>query len=1227
METTLSPDAARPAGPTPPAAPVPRRRLWRVLRWIVAGFGLLVCLCASFFAWLLMTQSGFTAGADFLCRNLPGCLRIVPQGRLIGPFALEVAWRGEVAGAFHLETDWYPSALWEGRLDIAYLRFREGTEQEPGFFLDLRGHDADSEAPRLPESLRLPFAIRIQTLEAPRMRFQTGDGENDALRLRDFKASLESDGETHRLHSLAFAGHGLRVRGVGTLGGQTPLPLAARLEVQGEAATQPVRLVLETQGPLARLPLTGKLEGGGSRGTVHLVLAPFAAEPVTDIALHLENLDPSQWLSSLPRARLEIDATFQKTAEDGQDKVSRLFIPSSPKGERGKLFISLPETQAPMHLPRKDTAKAIGISGSFRIVNHAPARLDQNGVPVRELDGRLRWQDGRLWLDALAARFASRGNRGGGGQFAGTVAFSPANGDASPTGAAAEQLTVQGRVRGLDPAAFLDSLPEGDLNGTFRLGLAEIARMDSGLALVLSLAESRLARQDFKAEGHLRLAGARLSDVDLALHTGENQLRLKGNLGRADDALQVEIAAARLERLTALAALLPTARDTEKATEGEKIAGDLHASLRLRGALRAPGISGTAQSRRLALPGDVRIQDLALSADLGTHPDAPFAATLEIARLEFSGQRLDQNRLFLEGQRKAHTLALETRTRLPELGMARLALHADGALRDADWQGELRALTLALPGSAPLLELAEPMRLTLGADRLQLENARLAGVLPGKTQGGAWQAEILHLRLREEEIAGVIEARMAEISGLSGFLGEDVQIGGRMTAALTLAGTPQAPRLAGRMTGEALHLRLLATGMRLESGRIVLSFADEQLTLEQFTFAAPHAALPQRLDAAQRAALESLRQTPGRLEGSGTLKRRERTAQGPEIIDGQLDFRLERLGVLQGVDQWIALSGPGRLRLHEGNALLEARFTVDGGYWRLVDLGAPRLSDDVHIRPADGAPLPGKTSSGFTTHLKLGVDLGDAFYFSGAGVESRLRGSLDLTGENRDSLRAVGSIRTEEGRFDAYGQELAIEQGILTFNGLLHNPGLNIRAMRRAQAVEAGVSILGTAQKPVIRLVSDPEVPDAEKLSWLLFGKGQEEGAGGIDNSALLAAANAILGGQEGGPGSLLADLQRALGVRVNVRSGSVGGPSGPGATSRVASASGFGGGAQGASGQVLQVGAKIADKLTLSYEQSLTGMESVIRLTYALSRRLSLVGQAGTENALDVFYNFTFGR
>jgi hypothetical protein len=203
-----------------------------------------------------------------------------------------------------------------------------------------------------------------------------------------------------------------------------------------------------------------------------------------------------------------------------------------------------------------------------------------------------------------------------------------------------------------------------------------------------------------------------------------------------------------------------------------------------------------------------------------------------------------------------------------------------------------------------------------------------------------------------------------------------------------------------------------------------------------------------------------------------------------------------------------------------------------------------------------------------------------------------------------------------------YGQQLDIERGNLHFRGLLDNPALDVRAMRRGPAVEAGVEIGGNAKKPVVRLVSEPEVPDAEKLSWLVLGHGSEQMGSG-DATVLLSAAGGLLGNDAGG---LVQQLKRGFGINeLGVRQGDIGGSGGRLPTSRVAG-SGYDAGASTGQ-QIFSIGKRLSANALLSYEQALGRAESVVKLTVDLSRQVSVVGRAGSDNALDVFYTLSFPR
>ncbi|MDI6745902.1 MAG: translocation/assembly module TamB domain-containing protein, partial [Rhodocyclaceae bacterium] len=209
----------------------------------------------------------------------------------------------------------------------------------------------------------------------------------------------------------------------------------------------------------------------------------------------------------------------------------------------------------------------------------------------------------------------------------------------------------------------------------------------------------------------------------------------------------------------------------------------------------------------------------------------------------------------------------------------------------------------------------------------------------------------------------------------------------------------------------------------------------------------------------------------------------------------------------------------------------------------------------------------------------------------------RVRGG---DGPGAARLAATGSIATRDATFDAYGQRLSVERGIVNFQGPLDDPGLNILALRKGLAVEAGVSVTGTVQRPVVRLVSTPPVSDAEKLSWIVLGRAPD--AGGTDAAVLLTAAGAILGGQGDG---VTAQLAQAFGVdEVSLRQAATGEP---------------------LTGQILVLGKRLSARTYLGYEQGLSAATGAVKLTHALTPRISIVTRAGEDNAIDVFYHFAF--
>jgi translocation and assembly module TamB len=171
---------------------------------------------------------------------------------------------------------------------------------------------------------------------------------------------------------------------------------------------------------------------------------------------------------------------------------------------------------------------------------------------------------------------------------------------------------------------------------------------------------------------------------------------------------------------------------------------------------------------------------------------------------------------------------------------------------------------------------------------------------------------------------------------------------------------------------------------------------------------------------------------------------------------------------------------------------------------------------------------------------------------------------------------------------------LEIERGRFYFNGPITNPGLDVLAMRKRQAVEAGVAVTGTLRQPLVRVVSNPPLPEGEALSWLVLGRGPDT-AGAGELSALPLATGALMG-KAGAP------IAKALRLdEVGVRSGAT------------------------AADQFLTVGKRVTDRLYLTFEQSLGGAESLLRLELSLTQRIALRAQAGETSLLGLFYRYSW--
>ncbi|OWW22045.1 hypothetical protein AYR66_23685 [Noviherbaspirillum denitrificans] len=417
-------------------------------------------------------------------------------------------------------------------------------------------------------------------------------------------------------------------------------------------------------------------------------------------------------------------------------------------------------------------------------------------------------------------------------------------------------------------------------------------------------------------------------------------------------------------------------------------------------------------------------------------------------------------------------------------------------------------------------------------------------------------------------LSGRADIRMPSLAWLAPLLSPSMALDGSLEGNIALGGNAHDPRFTGRITGQALRFGLSDVGLDLRQGTLDSEFQGNRLVIRSLAFQGDE----------------------GRISLSGPVD------FSGGAVAAQITLLAERFALLNRSDRRIVLSGATELNWRDNHGNATGTFTVNSG---MVDLGSadkPRLSDDVVIVGRERKQGANKTAF----DVDITVALGDGVALKGRGLDARLAGQVRLVGKAGEQLQAQGSINVAKGTYSAYGRELAIEQGVIRFRGPLNNPSLDIVAMRRGQEVEAGVSIRGTALTPRVTLVSEPVVPDAEKLSWLVLGRGLAA-AGDTDVGALQSAAAALL----------------SEGAKAGVQS-------------RIASTFGLDTFSVGTSQDTLQqrivtIGKQVSSRLYLSYQQGLESAGSVVQVRYALSSKLSLEAEAGSRSAISLFYNIAF--
>ncbi len=438
-------------------------------------------------------------------------------------------------------------------------------------------------------------------------------------------------------------------------------------------------------------------------------------------------------------------------------------------------------------------------------------------------------------------------------------------------------------------------------------------------------------------------------------------------------------------------------------------------------------------------------------------------------------------------------------------------------------------------------------------------------------------------------VSGTAQVRLPQVGVWSMLAPPGWRMNGTLSADATLGGTRGEPTWRGSLQGDQLALRSVVDGFAFSNGQLRATLAGDRINVERFSLQGPGGA-----------------GKGGTLEASGQAEWRDLPGSLLRQPFIELQATAQRLRVSNRADRRLTLSGNVSASL-AGRALqLRGQLKADSALFILPDEMAPSLDDDVIVRSTRTLPTEGSDAQRVLPDVSIRLDLGPQFEVRGQGIQTRLEGQITVQATPAvPTPRVLGEVRTASGTYRAYGQQLTIETGVMRFTGPYDDPALDIRAVRQLPEnteQRVGVLITGNAQAPRVSLYAEPDLPDSDKLAWLVLGR--PASAAGAQAFVLQQAARRLLArGGEPVDGA----LARNLGLDEI------------GFSSNATSADGS------TTGAALTLGKRLSSDLYLTYEQSVTGAMSTVSILYDLSRRLTLRARAGTENAVDLIFTHRY--
>jgi len=422
---------------------------------------------------------------------------------------------------------------------------------------------------------------------------------------------------------------------------------------------------------------------------------------------------------------------------------------------------------------------------------------------------------------------------------------------------------------------------------------------------------------------------------------------------------------------------------------------------------------------------------------------------------------------------------------------------------------------------------------------------------------------------REWPLQGALELDTNALAFLSAYVTQVDRARGRVNATLSLSGSIAAPQLAGELKIIDGQFDAYQINLSLRAVNFSARLSGNMVTLDGTASAGPD----------------------GHTRVNGSVS----WVNG--LPYGELHLLGTDMRVLNVPEARVDASPD--VTLHMDGHRIELRGSLTLPYARIepANLTNAVLSSSDERIVGETPPPSEQRQAQFQVFSNLTLVLGERVTINTQGLSGRLSGSITVTGDDSGITRGSGELLVEEGKYLAYGRNLDIQHGRLLFsNGLIGDPGLDLRAVKKFPDVTAGVNVRGTLRSPRMTFFSDPEVAQSQIVSLLLAGGSLET----VQNSTTDSNANRANNGRSDALVQGGAILAQQIGGRYDIEAGVE----------------------QDLTNETsLVLGRYLSPRLYLSYGVGLAEAINTVKMRYTIGDHWTIKTEAGTQRSADLVF------